>query len=300
MADARIKLEWDHAGVAAADFAIYRDDSPMDPDALPVPIAVVDGADRDYMDDDSIVEDDTYYYRVAARVGNIKKISDELKIRASPDEPLWEDVVFLSNFNGVDDGTTFIDERGHVVSANQNTKTKTDVYKYGGAAAYFNGSAVLEFSDSDDWDFGDEDFTVETWVCFSSTGSTVTLIGNYLSSTKGWSFQRRADNNSLVFGNGDVQLIARPWSPSADTWYHVAVCRSGTDLRLFVDGSQLGATATNSTDISGSTRGLAFGSLYSNGWIQRLHGYLDDARITKAARHTTVFSPPGELDRYTP
>lgn len=218
----------------------------------------------------------------------------ELSDRDAPiAEPFWAQTVLLLNCNGADGSTTFTDLCGHVQSVvGGNAQIDTAQYKFGGASAMFDGSGdYVQFPDSNDWDFGTSDFTVETWVRFNAFSTTVTMIGNYLGASLGWTFQRR-DTNALVFAHGDSFMITRPWSPSNGVWYHVAACRQGTNLRLFVDGVQQGAVQTDSTNVSGSTNPLILGALQLSGFLQYLNGWLDDVRITKAARYTANFTPP--------
>ncbi len=77
---------------------------------------------------------------------------------------------------------------------------------------------------------------------------------------------------------------------SNSTWYHIAISRSGTSLRFFQDGTQIGSTATNSTSYSCATnRPYVGGGDYGSFWF---NGFLDDIRITKAARYTANFTAP--------
>lgn len=164
--------------------------------------------------------------------------------------------------------------------------------RFGGASMYFDGTGdYLTIPDSADWDFGTADFTIEKWVWFTSHTTVMALASNYLNSGTGWSLQRRSDTNTIRFGNGDTALLDVSWTPTDGQWYHLAVSRSGTSLRAFVDGAQVGSTATNSTNITGSTSLLSIGALYSGSYVQPFSGYIDDLRITKGvARYTSNFS----------
>ena len=72
--------------------------------------------------------------------------------------------------------------------------------------------------------------------------------------------------------------------------FHVAVTRSGTTVRLFVNGV-VEATATgNSTNFNESLT-LYIGAETGNSLY--LNGYIDDLRITKGyARYTSNFTAP--------
>ena len=74
---------------------------------------------------------------------------------------------------------------------------------------------------------------------------------------------------------------------SANTWVHVAACRSSNTLRLFVNGALAGSGASTQTPASNT---WYVGSNQSN---EQFDGYIDDLRITKGvARYTAAFTPP--------
>ncbi|MDP6586876.1 MAG: LamG domain-containing protein, partial [Anaerolineales bacterium] len=98
---------------------------------------------------------------------------------------------------------------------------------------------------------------------------------------------------------GGWTAVDRSFSFSTATWYHVAVCRDGNNLRHFVDGTQVGSTADvtgvtfhNSTDL------LTIGSyLNGAGSLANLNGQLAEVRISDTARYTTGFTV--ETERFT-
>lgn len=217
-------------------------------------------------------------------------------IGAQSGDPYWSNVVALLHMDGTDGSTTFIDERGHTFTANGNAQIDTAQSKFGGASGLFDGSGdYISTPDSADWDFGTGDFTVEFWVRFNAlpVNSVVTMVSTYLSNT-GWEVQYRTDvgeGNRLTFGVGDARNNFS-WSPSTNTWYHIAVARAGTNLRAFIDGAQIGSTLTNSDNLT-NTAQLWIGALNSGGAIQGFNGWLDELRITKGvARYTANFTPP--------
>jgi hypothetical protein len=76
---------------------------------------------------------------------------------------------------------------------------------------------------------------------------------------------------------------------SINTWYFIAVTRSSTSTKLFVNGTQSGSTYTDSTNYTSSSNPLV-GALFDG---YSLNGYIDDFRITKGyARYTSNFTPP--------
>jgi hypothetical protein len=175
----------------------------------------------------------------------------------------------------------------------------------GGFSGYFDGSGdFLTVPDSAAWDFGTGDFTVESFVNFSTVGSgNYCVVSNYQNATTGWALMYRPGFNPsapLIFVYGDTTLVDFNWSPTAGTWYHVAVSRSGSTLRLFVDGTQV-SSVSNSTNISGSSNALHIGRPSPSITNQDYFGYVSNLRIVKGtAVYTSAFTPPtGNLTAIT-
>lgn len=190
-----------------------------------------------------------------------------------------------------------------------NAQIDTAVKKYGTGSIEFDGTGdYLETPYDDVYEFGTGDFTVEGWINISTlpTGlyhaPLVSFGGANSSNLSSWIFSYYANSGSgqLIFYRFDgttETLLGRSWTPSANQWYHIAVSRNGTDLRLFVDGVQLGATFTSSLDYSAvGTQGLLVGHIRtgaSGSTYSYLDGYADDLRVTKGvARYTSNFTAP--------
>ena len=71
----------------------------------------------------------------------------------------------LLHCNGADESAVFTDEAGKTVTRNGGAQIDTAQYKFHGASGLFDGTGdYLSLADSDDWDFGTGNFTVETWL----------------------------------------------------------------------------------------------------------------------------------------
>jgi hypothetical protein len=80
---------------------------------------------------------------------------------------------------------------------------------------------------------------------------------------------------------------------SDSAWHHVAVTRSGSSLRIFIDGTQTGTTNTTlgTASIDNAIADYRVGST-TDGALN-FNGYIDDLRITKGvARYTSSFTAP--------
>ena len=173
------------------------------------------------------------------------------------------------------------------------SSTKTKLYD---KALKFDGTGdYLEVADGTDWDFGTGDFTVELWVYPTNTSGYVGIIGSRDSS--GWGLMYApADSYKLKFytpterASGANGLVVNKWQ-------HVAVSRSGTTIKAFVNGAQV-ISATDSSTADGDAS-LKIGTGWPSG-MSNLNGYLADIRIYKAnAKYTSAFIPPVRPD-FTP
>jgi len=194
----------------------------------------------------------------------------------------------LLHCDGADDGTTFTDSAdsapAHYITAVGNVANTRAVKKIGDSSIIFDGSGdTLTIPTSSDFTFGTDDFTVEAWINFASVAN-----GGIFFFTSGATagvpyFQYYS--SALVFGINDVGVVnTYSWSPSADTWYHVAASRSGTTCKLFIDGSEVDSD-TNSTDFGSD--GIQIGYTGAGNW----NGYMDEIRFSDSARYTGAFTP---------
>lgn len=177
-----------------------------------------------------------------------------------------------------------------------NAQISTSVKKYGTGSLAFDGSGDYLLSpDSPNTEFGSGDFTVELWAYYSSTSGTPALIDKR-ASTAGYSpFIFYTTGGTLVFyssSNGSSYDIANGvtiGSVTTGTWYHVAVSRSGSSIRLFLNGT-LANTITSSAALVNNSDAWSIGGTVGGNY---LNGYIDDLRITKGyARYTATFTPP--------
>jgi hypothetical protein len=79
---------------------------------------------------------------------------------------------------------------------------------------------------------------------------------------------------------------------TANQWYHVAATRSGTTLRVFVDGVLDGTVTGFTESVNGvNSQTVKIGSLnYGSG---SFNGYMDDFRVIRGkAIYTNTFTPP--------
>jgi len=176
------------------------------------------------------------------------------------------------------------------VTAAGNAKVSTAQSKFGGASALFDGTGDrLDITSSADLAFGTGAFTIEFWVRFVGRAGNQTFIDF-----------RSGSNINILFGNdgGSVFLyvnggyrIGRSGTQFAadNTWYHVALSRSGTSTKVFIDGTQVLSTYTDTNSYVGNDPSIGE-NWRSSGF--GVNGYLDEFRISNIARYTANFTAP--------
>jgi len=133
-----------------------------------------------------------------------------------------------------------------------------------------------------------QDFTIEAWIFIQDDPeSYLNILGS--SSASGYNFQFGKDpNNRLTLYNNSTFLLGSSTNNQIPLgeWVHVAVSRSGTLIRFFVNGTQLGST-TDSTTYRWNQVGNVLDTYYE--W----DGYMSGLRILDGtALYTSSFTPP--------
>lgn len=201
-------------------------------------------------------------------------------------DPNFANVSLLLPLDGADGSTTFTDasSNGFTLTRFGTAAISTSGPKYGtGSLSLTTSGSYIQTPASSVFAFGTGDLTVECDSLIGISGST--NMGLF---TFGQLALAAYDGNwwLTTTGSGGVQMGG---VPQVNTWAHVAVTRAGGSLRLFINGSQVGNTLSNSTNLTGNTCsiGMYFDSPYS--WF----GKIDNFRVTKGvARYTSSFTPP--------
>jgi hypothetical protein len=196
--------------------------------------------------------------------------------------------------DGADGSTSFPDasQYNRTVTAIGSAQVDTAQSKFGSGSALFDAIVgdYLSVPDSNDWDFGTSDFTFDFQIRFNIGAGSHGLIEKSYSGA-GFLIEYVFTDSTLRFWTGGSLVMFRTWAPSTATWYHVAIVRSGTNLMMFIDGTQIGTTATNSSSISGTSGVIAIGEDLTD-LANDLNGWMDEIRISNIARWTSNFTAP--------
>ena len=200
----------------------------------------------------------------------------------------WNDVSLLLSMNGSNASTTFTDSSSNAfaVTANGNAQITTTDPKFGTGALTLDGTGdFLTVASDAKFAFGTGNFTVECWVYVNSGNSNNGLF-TFGGTSSGLALSVISGQWTLsTAGSGGTTMGA----VTTGAWQHLAVARSGSSLRLFIDGTQLGSTVTDSTNLTDNA--LKIGYYYSSSYA--INARIDEFRVTKGvARYTANFTAP--------
>lgn len=180
---------------------------------------------------------------------------------------------------------------------NNNSSVSVAQSKFGGSSIYLNGITNNLITAPATWQaLGTSDFTVEAWINITTPGQFQGIFSTVPVAT-GIGFGIQILNTGFVvagIGNGNSSNNASSLAAiSANTWYHVAAVRSGSNLMLFVDGVLQNTTAISVGGVNISS-GARIGRYYVDGTDQyNTTGYIDDLRVTVGvARYVASFKVP--------
>jgi len=163
---------------------------------------------------------------------------------------------------------------------------------FGSYSGYFNGSnQYVLFSDSDDFDFGTGDFSIDFFEYrVAAINSSAVLVRDTSVAPQAFLLGHEASGQWQLYmaSNASTWDIAAASVAAIDynVWTHWAVVRNGTTFRAYKNGTQAFST-TSSLALLPSSGQLQIGK-WSAGF---LNGYIDHLRISRVARSTTTTFP---------
>ena len=229
----------------------------------------------------------TYYW--TGYIGPVR-ISNSVRTISAPTTPYTSDAnttCLLSYTNaGILDNAMMND-----LETVGNAQISTSVKKYGTGSMYFDGAGdYLDSAAGTVNALGSGDWTIEFWLYLNSLSGTniidyrsASVLSNTLCVNYSSGMQLYVNNTTTAIQGSAL---------STSTWYHVAVCKSGSSTKMFVNGTQAGSTYTDTNNyVAGANRPrIGSGGDAAGNY---LNGYIDDLRITKGyARYTANFSVP--------
>jgi hypothetical protein len=208
--------------------------------------------------------------------------------RATADDPYFANVILYLKGDGDNDSTTIIDSSSYnkTITPGATSVIKTDQSKYGGSSLYFNGSSNSIVTVTASESTGTDDFTLESWVYFTTTDCAVARATSTLN------YQLL----SVVSGKLESYLSSTSYNPKSpnsfplNQWNHIALTRQSGAIKLWENGILVGQSSLSSNTVSLAI--YSIGDSFGRGIV---NGYIDSFRATAGvARYTANFDPETE------
>jgi hypothetical protein len=224
--------------------------------------------------------------------------------QATTTDPNFNQVSLLLHGDGTNgsQNNTFIDSSTNNFTITRvSTATQGTYTPFSQAAGYwsnyFNGSSNgTSLPANANYDPGTTDYTIECWVYFNSiTAGVYQNICNNRNSanTIGIGFRYNTSNviEFAAYGGSATPVISvtSVTTPVANTWYHVAVSKSGSVYSFYLNGVLASSGTQTGTPTNGTTLTIAYDA---NNASRILNGYISNLRIVKGtAVYTSNFTP---------
>lgn len=152
------------------------------------------------------------------------------------------------------------------------TSTVTGAITFDGTSGYFDGNDYIQVSPIIPVGLqGRDEFTVSVWLKREQGGRDEWYIGNRSTGDQGWQFASYKDLTNVFFnlrtvdGWVGVEFVGKAYSDPADTDFSHYVCMyDGVDIVAFLDGVEVGRTATTSDILANTSTSSQIGCLFSN------------------------------------
>ena len=181
-------------------------------------------------------------------------------------------------------------KKGIIAVANAQVDTAQSYF--GGASALFDGNTDLLSVNGGI--FLTADFTIEMW--FRSGNKTGQLFGNVLTNTGPVAgqvvcyYSPSPQRLEIYFSDQTSVGYVTNTTMAINTWHHIAMVRSGSTIRCYVNGTQQSATKTFSGELGTTTYPTwHIGGIPGN--LDCFNGHIDEIRFSNTARYTATFTP---------
>jgi len=206
------------------------------------------------------------------------------------------DTRLLLHMDGTDGSTLFADSGTNGFTSSSyiitgDAQIDTAQYEFASGSYLSTAGDALSYTDNhgtdDWWHMGTNDFTVDFWVLFDDFSSSQPLFDHYVDGNNRvflyWSSTGKEVRFDVIDATVTAPSLAGSFSPTVDTWYHVALERYGNIWTLFVNGSSVD-TETDASDWPDLAAPLSIGR--SVGGTNSLRGQIDEFRFSTVSRYS--------------
>ena len=210
---------------------------------------------------------------------------------------------------GIDKNTLLLIHGGEIIDSsnykvpitNNGVETSFNYTHFGGGALYFDGAAKLTINLSTLNLDMNSNWTMEFWEYTPTTQGIKAAVFCIPNGNKGFVLYSPQNGYVRVFaGQGGSWAVISPSTIGnfkTSQWIHRAVCKSGTNVYAFENGTLI-STLTFSGTLQTPENYFYIGYRDTTSNYGYYSGYLQEIRISDVARWTSDFTPPTEP--YTP
>ena len=177
----------------------------------------------------------------------------------------------------------------HNFGFQNNAQLDTAQKKFGTASLLLDSATtdyVATLTTSSEFGFGSGAYTIECYIRLTDVTGNKTVFDMRTADPQVAPYLY-VDGANLKYNINGSDVITSA-ALSADTWYHVAISKSGSTTKLFVDGLQSGGDyADGNTYVSPLPVRIGADRTAANGF----DGHIDEFRISNTARYTANFTP---------
>ena len=198
---------------------------------------------------------------------------------------------YVNNVSLMLDGESLVDQSANArtFTASVGASVSTANKKFGNSSIYCTGSTSYIYNSSFNSSFGG-DFTIEFWAYHNSFSSVNILmhIGNESSGRHAMFINSSGKVQVDLYFTGVIGTFNT--TISTGTWNHYVLTRSGTTVKLFVNGT-LDSVTVSVSGTFGNGNGVYIGAASTA--VNGSNAYFDDIRITSGiSRYAASFTPP--------
>ena len=177
----------------------------------------------------------------------------------------------------------------HSVTFNGGAQLDTAQKKWGTASLLLDGTGdYLLVAANQEFGFGTGALTLEAWIRPANVTGEHTIIDTRSGSATDTALRLYTDGTALKVAVGNT-AAANGGTLAINTWYHVAVTKTGTSTKIFVNGAQVGSTYTDNNNY-GASKPVYIGADYAG--ATGFNGHIDEVRVSTTARYTGAYTLP--------
>jgi hypothetical protein len=199
-------------------------------------------------------------------------------------------IVLNCLFEGADNSTSFVDEKGNTINVIGNAKISTAQKKNGNSSGFLDGvNSALAIPINPNINILSGDFKLGIWFYSASLSGLRAIVAQWQQATGQGGFLLNTSSSTLQFYFGaysESSVLLQGGSLTVNTWNYAEVSRSGSSFVLSLNNQQVSSVTSSATkgQLSGN---ISIGNYYSSaGTIgasgaSYFSGYIDDWLITK-------------------